>query len=259
MSFKKKASVVEAVTFALICTCAASCSSSPSAQKEVANPTEAAIVSMPPAPKLDAPEKEDVDSRQAVVPVKTQVKKSVSSPEEPGKTISALAGSTLQINGDSSLRKYSSNATQLAIQIKVEPAPKDPADLVKDKLSEFILDIPIAGMKSGTGLLDEHLQDALNSKKYTDIRGTVKGYEIKGKDADGTYRVTANVELSIAGTTRTVPIDAVISIEGNHIRIKGEKQLLMTDFKIVPPTLMFGTIKTADAISIRFNLLLGMV
>jgi hypothetical protein len=250
------------ITSALIYACASSCSSSQSVQKETSNPPEAMIVSMPAAPKVDAQVsevKEDTVSKQARASVKPPVKDSPRENAQPEKVISALPGSTLQINGDSSLRKYSSHATQLAIQVKVDPTPHKPADLMKDKLSEFIVDIPISGMKSGTGLLDDHLQEALNSKKYADIRGTVKGYEIKSKDADGTYHVTANVELSIAGTTRTVPVDAVISIEGNHIRIKGDKQLLMTDFKVTPPTLMFGTIKTADAINIRFNLLLGMV
>ena len=190
----------------------------------------------------------------AVSPSSAKKKKTL----EGVKSIVALPASAVQILGDSTLRKYSSNATQLGLRVRVEPAPRVPEDVLKSKLSEFLLVIPVSGMKSGTDLLDEHMSEALKAKQFPEIRAAVKGYEIKGENTDGSHQVTASVDLTIAGVTRTVPVDASIFIEGETVRIKGEKQLLMTDFKIDPPTLMLGTIKTANEITIRFNLLLGL-
>lgn len=172
--------------------------------------------------------------------------------------IEASPTSTVQIFGNSSLRKFSSNATQLGLRIKVEPPLKKPEDLLSAKLSEFVLVVPISGLKSGTALLDEHMAEALKAKTYPQIRGVVKGYENKGKNSDGSYKVEATVDLTIAGQTKTVPIDAILFIEGMNVRIKGEKNLLMTDFGVDPPTLMLGTIKTSNDITIRFNFLLGL-
>ncbi len=37
------------------------------------------------------------------------------------------------------------------------------------------------------------------------------------------------------------------------MRIRGKKDLLMSDYQIKPPTLMFGAIKTADLVTVKFD------
>ena len=235
-----------------VCAPMISCAPSEVVQKDQVAPTT--IVDVPPEAVASAPKSAhqgQPDKKVAKIPGK----ESADGP----KKIVALPESTVEIDGDSTLRKYSSKATELAVQVKFDPSPKRPEDVIKEKLSEFALVIPEAGLKSGNDTLDKHMADALKAETNADIRAVVKSYELKGKNADGSYQVTASVELTVAGTTKTVPVDATLLIEGKNVRIQGAKELLMTDFNVKPPVLMLGVIKAADAITIRFNLLLGLV
>jgi hypothetical protein len=253
---------VEALTLMILCLLPLSCGTS--AVEESGKPAQTTIITLP----------ADTNSKTSEAITQTQASKSQTesalqskrvaestgkgSADSP-KNVVALSDSTLEIDGDSTLRKYSSKATTMAVRVKLDPAPKNPEDVINDKLSEFVLVIPISGMKSGNGTLDEHLSDALNAKAFADIRGVVKSYTIKTKNPDGTYEVTASVDLTIAGTTKTVPVSATLSIQGKNLKIQGEKELLMTDFNVKPPTLMLGAIKAANPITIKFNILLGLV
>jgi hypothetical protein len=164
----------------------------------------------------------------------------------------------VEIAGDSTLKKYSSRATVLGLRVSVFPPIGKLEDLLNEKLTEFVLVVPVAGLKSGNNTLDEHLREALKEDKFREIHGAVTSYNNHGRNPDGSYKVTAQVNLDIAGKTVTVPVDATLKVEGRDLRIKGQKQLLMTDFDIRPPTLMMGAIKTANEITIRFDFLLGL-
>lgn len=174
------------------------------------------------------------------------------------KRIVALSKSTVEIHGDSSLRKYMSRATKMGVRVAVEPPLQKAEDLLKEQVSEFILVIPVADLQSGTKVLDEHLREVLKEKEFPEIRGVVKSYKINGENATGQLTVTASVELTIGGVSKVVPVEATLSLEGKTVRVQGEKQVLMTDFNIKPPTLMLGTIKTANAVSIHFNFFLEL-
>lgn len=237
-----------------------SCATSPALNKNEP-PAQTSILEVSPDLLASKPQENPQVSQRTSRKTAPQAAKSGRKINDTGTTkdIVALPASTVQIFGDSTFKKFSSTATQLGIRVKVVPPPKTPEDILSAKLDEFVLIIPVAGMKSGNDTLDGHLSEALEAKKYPLIRGVVQGYETHGKNADGSTRVTATVALTIAGTSKTLPVDATLTIKGNQARIQGEKELLMTDFGVTPPTLMLGVIKVADKITIRFDLVLGLI
>lgn len=162
--------------------------------------------------------------------------------------------SKLQLFGDSTLHKFSSNATQIHVDGKIERDSSVPAGGLNLKVGSFSFSIPVDGLKSGDKKLDQHLYEALKVKNFADIQGVIKTFEVKGRNADASHSVSALFDLTVAGFTKTVPVDGTLTLEGDRIRVKGEKQLLMTDFKVDPPSLMLGVIKTANEITIRFDL-----
>jgi len=109
--------------------------------------------------------------------------------------------------------------------------------------------------------------DALESGKSAMNSNTVKALE--GDDHPYiTYELTdiiplrttanakifaANGRLTIAGNTRTVKMEVVVTKEQSTLLISGEITLKMTDYKVDPPTAMFGTITTGNEITIKFN------
>lgn len=65
-------------------------------------------------------------------------------------------------------------------------------------------------------------------------------------------------DLTIAGTTNAVLVRLEQQGEvSKTVRFSGSHALLMTDFGMKPPTAMFGSLHTADEVSIHFDLLLA--
>ena len=52
-------------------------------------------------------------------------------------------------------------------------------------------------------------------------------------------------------------IDATIASEADGaLRVKGSKEILMSDFGVRPPTLMMGTLKVRDRVVVNFDVVL---
>ncbi len=69
----------------------------------------------------------------------------------------------------------------------------------------------------------------------------------------GVYYLETEGKLTIAGTTKTVNLSVTGTVSGNQITFKGTKKLKMTDFKVEPPVLFLGTLKTDDNVTITFE------
>jgi polyisoprenoid-binding protein YceI len=108
--------------------------------------------------------------------------------------------------------------------------------------------IPVSSMKSGKSGMDDKVYEALKSTRFPNI-------SILGKNIDlssGSAVVQASV--TIAGTTKTVPVTVKRAVAGNVASYTGTVNLKMTDFRVAPPTAMLGAIKAGDAITLRFDL-----
>jgi polyisoprenoid-binding protein YceI len=110
-------------------------------------------------------------------------------------------------------------------------------------------------LKSGTNGLDKNGYKALNTKKYPSISFYMTSGAVTPVDAT-TYQFKGQGNLTIAGTTRLTDINATLKYNpaDKSFTCSGTKTIKMTDWKVTPPTLMFGTIKTGDQLSIIYNL-----
>ena len=70
--------------------------------------------------------------------------------------------------------------------------------------------------------------------------------------------VASDGKLKIAGTEREIPVTATYSKESGSQKISftGSVSIKMTDFNISPPTAMFGTLKTGDEITIKYEIVI---
>ncbi|GGE02248.1 hypothetical protein GCM10010831_00080 [Psychroflexus salis] len=122
----------------------------------------------------------------------------------------------------------------------------------KLNISNISLTIPIKSMKSGKGKMDSNTYEALKEEKNPNI--TFSFLEATQLEKTGNFTYTANLKgnLSIAGNTQVVSIP--VEIDNNQTSLVANYTITMTDFGVDPPTAMFGTIKTGDAVNINFNL-----
>ena len=61
--------------------------------------------------------------------------------------------------------------------------------------------------------------------------------------------------LTVNGVEKEVTADATMTADGNGgLRAVGASAMKMTDFGVKPVTALMGTIRTADAITVKFDL-----
>ena len=160
-------------------------------------------------------------------------------------SLSLTEGSKLWIEGDSSIHAWKCEAA------KFDGAGEaTSAEAVAASLTAFELGVPVNDLRCGNDTMEGKLRDALKAGKFGRIDYTLTSV----KPLPG-GKVEIAGKLAIAGVEKTVT--AVVTIArapGNVFVAKGSLPMKMSDFGVEPPTAMLGLLKTADAITIRFEL-----
>ena len=106
--------------------------------------------------------------------------------------------------------------------------------------------VGLRSLASDNAKRDEHMQEALASEQFPEARYTfgsvrknAKGYAIDGS-------------LTLHGVTKPLTLQATFEDDGPKLLMHGTGSLLMSDFGIVPPTLLFLTVR--DQVDIRFDI-----
>jgi hypothetical protein len=119
-------------------------------------------------------------------------------------------------------------------------------------LSSLKFTTPAESLKSGHTGMDNNAYKALNTGAYPTISFMLVN-AIVNKDS-----ILCNGNLTIAGVTNVETFSASYRInKDKSITISGAKKLVMSDFKIEPPSFMMGTIKTGNEINFKFDLTLS--
>jgi hypothetical protein len=126
---------------------------------------------------------------------------------------------------------------------------------------DFQLRIPVSAFRCGNRIMEGDLRRSLNQEDHPTIdfafRELVSGVE---HDIDaGHYRARIAGDLSLAGVTRRIEVVVTARrISPQRFRLSAELPLRMTQFGIIPPTALFGAIRAADSLTVRFDLTLQM-
>ena len=159
-----------------------------------------------------------------------------------------VSRSSLEVTGTSTLHDWEMKSDKITGQstfIMKDEALTDVKDLR--------ITVPAKNLKSGKDAMDNNAYKSLKTDKNPSI--TFQSTRVVGIEKAGNEYI-ANVEgkLSIAGVTKTVTMKATCAVNaGSGVHCKGEYALKMTDFKVEPPTFMFGSIKTGDEIKVHFD------
>ena len=110
-------------------------------------------------------------------------------------------------------------------------------------------------LKSGTGGLDKNGYKALDTKSHPSISFVMTSGTVTPVDAT-TYQFKGVGNLTISGTTKATDLIGTLKYNpaDKSFTISGTKIMKMTDWKVKPPVVMFGAIKTGDQITIGYNL-----
>lgn len=120
-------------------------------------------------------------------------------------------------------------------------------------INSLTLSVDANSITSGKSIMDNKTYKALKSELYPVIQFTLS--EISDiKTSDKGQLITVQGILSVAGIKKNIPVKATgrLGNDGSMI-FTGSKSLKMSDFKIDPPTALFGTLKTGDVVNIEFD------
>ena len=145
-----------------------------------------------------------------------------------------LESSKVTVLGTSTLHDWEMDAEQVSGNLILDG----------DQIQSLNFNCNVEGIKSGKSKMDKLAYEALNFKDSPSIT-----FDLTSVEGD-----VLNGNLEIAGKTVPVSIKLEKSIENGTVKLTGSYDLLMTTFGMTPPTAVFGTIKTGDDITVKFDL-----
>lgn len=154
--------------------------------------------------------------------------------------------SRLWFDGTSTVRSFKCSATKVDVAAMGEPTAA-PAEIVKSAS----LVVPVQQIDCGNKTMNEHMRKALKADQFQQISWSLTSYEVQGST------VTLLGKLTIAGKQNVIELKGTGSADNGVIRFKGSKQFKMTEYGVKPPSLMLGTMKVGDPITVSFDLVLS--
>jgi polyisoprenoid-binding protein YceI len=154
--------------------------------------------------------------------------------------------SKMWLEGTSTVRSFKCSATKLDMAVVAE-TNEAPAEMVKTAS----LVVPVAQLDCGNKTMNEHMRKALKAEANPQISWKMTSYQVQGPN------VTIIGKLTIAGKENAIELKGTGSAENGTIRFKGSKQFKMTEYGVKPPSLMLGTMKVGDPVTVSFDLVLS--
>lgn len=166
--------------------------------------------------------------------------------------INVSATSSLEVQGDSTLHKWTAQATKLSISATAKAGKGDLLSQVKaGGVTSLDITVLVEGLQSNEGAkMNKNMYSNMESTKFPDVHFSLKSYEVK----DGV--VNAKGALTIHGVSKDIEISGTILAKDGVVTVKGSYDLLMSEYGIKPPVMMLGTVRVKDSVKIVFDYVL---
>ena len=118
--------------------------------------------------------------------------------------------------------------------------------------SEIYFEVDLRTVDTGIGLRNRHMrEDYLETNKYpmTNYKGKIIYFE---KVSDAEYKVVIDGNMSIHGVTKPLKINGNLYKADDDYRVKAYFEILLTDYNIEIPKLMFMKISNTIKLALDF-------
>lgn len=154
----------------------------------------------------------------------------------------------LSVSGTSTVQAWKCEAKTVDARLQLK-GDKLSAESVTQDVAGGKVRIATAALDCKNGTMNDHMREALKAKQHTAIQFTLKS--VTAGDKAGTAKL--NGELTLAGITKAITLPVTLSAHGTTVRAVGSYPLNMTEYGIKPPTLMFGTMKVGEVVTLQFD------
>ena len=126
--------------------------------------------------------------------------------------------------------------------VKLSPQEKIVKHIKMQQPVSLNIFIPVKKLISPTMGLDGPLYGAMMADKYPTITFELQNYQYSGESptANGTIlSIKASGLLNLAKEIKQITLNAKVTVLNSKILVEGDTSLLMTDFGISPPSILF--------------------
>lgn len=157
------------------------------------------------------------------------------------------------IQGTSTFHDWESNITKILFKGSLEGDGR-----VLKTIKDVEVKVLVESIKSSEGrIMDNKTFEAFKYEKNPYIIYSFSLAQAKKESAD-VLSIETTGNLTMAGTTKSIDVVAKGKVLDNgDLELNISKKLKMTDYKMIPPTAMLGTIKVGDEVTVIFNLVLS--
>lgn len=170
----------------------------------------------------------------------------------------AIDSARITISGTSNIHAYTASTTVVRVRRAQLAGAPEGADLWANALTPggveaFEVTIPAATLTSPREGLDTNMHKALRVSEHPDIVFRLLRFEPREGPAGSLRGIGV---LKIAGVVREVALDITTARKDSTLSVRGQVQLLMTDFGVTPPVAMLGMLKTDPKVTVTFETVL---
>ncbi len=159
-----------------------------------------------------------------------------------------LAKSSVKMSGTSTLHDWTADVAKVSGNGQLTFANN-----VLTGIKSLNITMTTNSINSSKGsTMDNNMYRELKAKAFPNMTYTLAKVTTITQKA-GVYYLETEGKLTIAGTTNTISMSVTGKQNGSEITFKGTKKLKMTDFKVEPPVMFLGTLKTDDNVTISFD------
>lgn len=165
-----------------------------------------------------------------------------------GEEWSPRPGSWIEIAGTSTLHDWEVRSTEIDGSVSF---PANFFETDGEGVEAFVI-IPAKSLESHSGRMDRVMLEALEAEENPNVEFILTGAVPISKSS-----ATVTGDLIVAGVERQIEMTVVMTRSGEQIIFTGSIEIDMTDWRIDPPTAMFGTIRTGPEVTVSFQWQLG--
>jgi hypothetical protein len=111
----------------------------------------------------------------------------------------------------------------------------------------------------GLAIMTSDFRKTIKSSQYPSIVIDFISFEKAPSYALGEEKFKGIIKISLAGVTKLFEVDCSIEAKTNGlIYLNGSRSFTFSDFNLIPPSRMMGTIKVQEDLNVKFNLVLRL-
>lgn len=148
------------------------------------------------------------------------------------------------------IKEYTGKDTLVALQ---------PAKQAQAIFRKGTVHLPVNQFKNSNPFLTKDFRKIVKSKSHPDILMNFRRFNSLPDEGVKNERISADVDISLAGKTKTFRISLLATRSGSHVYLKGAEKLCFSDFGLEAPENIMGFINVRDELSVNFQLALKVI